>query len=147
MGRHPSPATVAARRGTFKPARHFHSGEEHQSPGELGQPPAQMDDDGKRLWSDVQPWLESIGAGRSDRAMLIQACELYSLYRQLKRQSDQLGHNDNRLFYRMLGTWKACDAILSKFALTPFDRTKLKRRAAEAGGANPLAELLTKGLN
>ena len=79
MGNRRLPDAVHQRRGTLKPSRHGDPKTKLQLDAWIGEPPLELDDEGKREWFRVCAAMRESGVlTRVDRTVLMQYCDMYS---------------------------------------------------------------------
>jgi len=84
--------TNASKRLANNPGCRFVPGSDLSAGGSLGSPPDHLDADGRRLWTNLRPYLErTLGAGEGDRVLLACLCAAWSHHVNAERGVRQHG--------------------------------------------------------
>lgn len=118
-GRPAKPTAVLKLQGTYERHRHQSRADESLSGGEPIKPAA-IGKDGGAMWDRVVRLLPAEALGELDTDALTAMCLWYQRFRTKMRRTDYKSHVEAAM------AWKNCAGLMSKFGMTPVDRTKIK---------------------
>ncbi|MCW7542004.1 hypothetical protein OOT46_29845 [Aquabacterium sp. A7-Y] len=128
MAKSRTPSNVLALRGAFKkdPARGRARQNEPDSNGDVGEPPASMDEEVKACWREIMSLTHPGVVCKADRLALEMAAHLLHQLRQAN-------------WLMPPGLLTRYETLIGKFGMTPADRSKVS--APKKEDDNPFANL------
>lgn len=140
-GRPPKPTSMHKLHGTYRKDRHKGRADEGTQFEGAPVKPRGMTQEEQKVWKRIIDCLPRSVLASADAMELEAACKWWVRHEQLLKLSKRYASDFDtaeKLERRAAKAWGITDRILSRFGMTPADRTKI--RTPKKGTDNPLSE-------